>query len=205
MSLVFYYAPMSTAVVTHCALEELGIPYEKVKMDFQSGSLKKPEFLAINPNGSVPAIVHDGTPIFESAAIVIYLGETFGVEKGLYPAPGPKRAEALKWIVWANATLAATISRKSWASSDRIPAEQRNEAAAAVAVAEGDKHLGVLDAALAGKQWLLGDTFTLVDSHVSGFAGYASMVGFDTKKWTNLTAWLERASNRPANAAARQP
>ena len=101
MSLVFYYSPMSTAVVTHWILEELGIPYETVKVDFQKDT-KKPEYVKLNPNGAVPLIVHDGTPIFESAAIAIYLGETFGVEKGLFPAPGPKRGEALKWITAAD-------------------------------------------------------------------------------------------------------
>src|SRR5262249_14193766 len=67
MSLIFYYSPMSTAVATHWVLEELKIPYEKVKLDLQAGGTKKPDFLKINPNGVVPAIVHDGTAIFESA------------------------------------------------------------------------------------------------------------------------------------------
>ena len=102
MSLVFYYAPFSSAATVHSALEELGVPYEKVKIDLKANDQKKPAFLAINPNGKVPAIVHDGVAIFESAAIIIHLGETFGVEKNLFPAPGVKRAEALKWLVWCN-------------------------------------------------------------------------------------------------------
>src|SRR6185437_12360023 len=97
MSLVFYYSPFTSATTTHWALEELGIPYEKKKIDFKLDT-KKPDFLKMNPNGKVPLLVHDGTPIFESTAIIAYLGETFGVEKKLFPAPGPQRGQALMWM-----------------------------------------------------------------------------------------------------------
>jgi len=100
MSLTFYYSPQSSATPVHWTLEELGIPYEKVPIDLKTEQNKQPAFLKLNPNGKVPLIVHDGVPIFESAAIQIYLGETFGVDKGLFPAAGPRRGEAMKWIVW---------------------------------------------------------------------------------------------------------
>lgn len=205
MSLIFYYSPMSTAVVTHWALEELGIPYEKVRLDFQAGDTKKPEYLKINPNGVVPTIVHDGTPIFESAAIAIYLGETFGVEKGLFPAAGPKRGQAISWIVWANVTLGGAMNRFGAASSERIPAEQRNAKAAEAARADVEKAFAVLDGALAGKQWLLGDSFTLADAHVASFAAYSTFIGFDLKKYPNIAAWHGRATSRPGYAASMTP
>ena len=110
MALTFYYAPMSTATITAIVLEELGIPYKSVKLDIKAGDTKKPDFLKLNPNGKVPLVVHDDIPIFESAAITMYLGEQFGVEKKLYPAPGPKRGEAMKWIVWSNVTLASRFT-----------------------------------------------------------------------------------------------
>ena len=205
MSLVFYYAPMSTAVVSHWILEELGIPYEKVKLDISKGETKQPDFVKLNPNGAVPTIVHDGAPVFESAAITIYLGETFGADKGLFPAPGPQRGQALSWIVWANATLGGAINRHQLAASERIPAEQRNAKAAEVARAELERLFGVLDGALAGKQWLVGDGFSLVDAHVAAFVAYAGFVGFDTKPWASLDAWRTRATSRPAYATAMQP
>src|ERR1043165_2347013 len=101
MSLAFYYSQMSTAVITNLVLEELGVPCEKIQLDLRKGETHTAEFLKLNPNGKVPLIVHDGTPIWESAAITMYLGEMFGVEKNLYPAPGPKRGEAMKWVTWA--------------------------------------------------------------------------------------------------------
>lgn len=203
MSLVFYYSPMSTAVVTHWVLEELGIPYEKVKLDFATDT-KKPEFLKLNPNGAVPVIVHDGTPIFESAAIAIYLGETFGVEKGLFPAAGPQRGQALAWIVWANVTLGGAMGRYQF-SSERVPEEQRNAKAAEVARADVERLFGLLDGVLNGKQWIVGDSFSIVDAHVASFVSYAGMVGFDTKKHANLEAWRARATSRPGWAKVMQP
>jgi glutathione S-transferase len=204
MSLVFYYSPMSTAVVTYWVLEELGIPYEKVKVDFATDT-KKPEFLKLNPNGVVPVIVHDGTPIFESAAISIYLGETFGVEKGLFPAAGPQRGQALAWIVWANVTFGGAVGRHQFSASERVPAEQRNAKAAEVARAEVEKLFGILDGVLNGKQWLVGDAFSIVDAHVAAFVGYSTFIGFDTKPHANLEAWRARTAARPAWAKVMQP
>ncbi|MBA2540582.1 MAG: glutathione S-transferase, partial [Deltaproteobacteria bacterium] len=88
-TLTFYFAPMSTASITEGVLAELGVPCERVELDIQAGDTQQPTFLAINPNGRVPAIVHCGTAIWESAAITMYLGEVFGVSAGLYPELGP--------------------------------------------------------------------------------------------------------------------
>ena len=95
MSLVVHYAPMTSATRVLWALEELGVPYEKVRLDLAAGDQRKPEYLALNPNGKVPLLVHDGEPIFESLAILLHLGETFGVVRGLDPPPGAARARAL--------------------------------------------------------------------------------------------------------------
>ena len=103
MSLTFYYSPMSTAAITELVLAELDVPYEKVEIDLKKGETRKPEFLRLNPNGKVPLVVHDGIPIWESAAITMYLGEAFGVDRGLYPEPGTKRGEAMKWIALVGA------------------------------------------------------------------------------------------------------
>src|SRR6185437_3265067 len=95
MSLTFYYSPMSTAVITELVLDELAVPCERIRIDLKKGESRTPEFLRLNPNGKVPMLVHDGIPIWESVAITLYLGEIFGVAKGLYPEPGPERGEAM--------------------------------------------------------------------------------------------------------------
>ena len=76
MSLTFYFAPMSTATITDIVLEELQIPCERDRIDLAKKDTQKPEYLQLNPNGKVPLIVHDGTPIWESAAITAYSGAT---------------------------------------------------------------------------------------------------------------------------------
>ncbi len=187
MSLTFYYSPMSTAVVTNLVLEELGVPCEKVKVDIRNGDTRKPEFLRLNPNGKVPVVVHDGVAIWESAAIAMYLGETFGLEKNLYPAPGPKRGEAMKWIAWANVTLGEAVQRWMRNTSEWFPAEQHNAKAAEVAQADMQTCLGILNDALNGKQFLLGG-YTLADTHVNGFIDWLRYMKMDLSAYAHLSA-----------------
>src|SRR5262245_56724218 len=163
MGIVFYYTPMSSATRVHWALEELGVPYDKVKLDLSKGEQRQPEFLRLNPNGKVPTMVIDGQPVFESLAMLLYLGETFGVDKGLFPPPGPKRLEAFKWMAWGSVSLIEAGMRFLRNTSDRWPAEQRSLGAAEAARKELHDLLHVLDDALAGRQYLLGDSFSLAD------------------------------------------
>src|SRR5450432_2285619 len=157
MSLVYYYSPMSSAVRTTWAIEELSVPCERVLVDFRKNETKTPEFLKLNPNGKVPLLVVDGHAIFESLAILVHLGETYGVAKGLYPAPGVERAEWLKWIAWASASLLEPIQRYMVNTSERTPAELRNAKAGEVAAQDLEKMLTLLDSALAGRACLVGE------------------------------------------------
>jgi glutathione S-transferase len=198
MAITFYYAPMSSAAPTHWILEELGIPHEKVVVDLRAGDQKKPAFLKINPNGKVPVLVHDGVVIFESVAIAIHLGETYGVDRKLFPPPGLGRAEAIKWLVWCNASLGEAMSRYSHNTSEWFPAEQHNAKAAEAAKVDVTAHLAVLDQALQGKRYLLGDEFSLVDAHLASWVEYLDMLKFDTKAFPSLLAWSARCLARPA-------
>ena len=94
----FYYnlAPNPTKVAL--ALEEMGLPYELVPVDTRKGEQHTPAFLAINPNAKVPAIVDEGTAIFDSNAILLYLAEKTG--KFLGPKSGPARGEMLSWLMF---------------------------------------------------------------------------------------------------------
>jgi glutathione S-transferase len=210
MSLTFYFTPYSTASVTQAVLAELGTPCERIELSIGAGGTRTPEFLRVNPNGRVPTIVHDGTAIWESSAITLYLGEMFGVEKGLYPAPGPKRGEAMKWIIWANMVLAEAGGRLSAQmdgdgatqeeSPDWLPAELRSEAAALRARADITANLDILERTLDGKDFLLGN-YSLVDTHMQGFAGWLAMLGTDYSGYPGIAAWLGRCAARPALAA----
>ncbi len=181
MSLTFYFAPMSTASITEAVIAELGIPCDRVELNISAGDTKKPEFLKVNPNGKVPAIVHEGTAIWESSAITMYLGEVFGVDAQLYPALGPQRGEAMKWIAWSNVTLAA----------------------AAIAMEKAKAYLAdclrILNDGLAGRSFLIGD-YSLADTHLQAMVGWISSTEVDLAAFPNVTEWLKRCYDRPAIA-----
>ena len=198
MSLTFYGAPRSTASVTALVLEELAVPHEVVMLDIRSGATKKPEHKKLNPNGKVPVIVHDGAVVYESAAITMYLGETFGVAKDLWPAAGPKRGEALRWVTWSNVTLGEAIGRWLRNTTDWVPADQRNALAGEAGKKDMESCLGILDEGLAGRSFLLGSDYTLVDAHVSSFIVWVRGMKVDLSPWQNLDAWAKRCSSRPA-------
>jgi glutathione S-transferase len=205
MSITYYYAPMSTAVRTTWAIEELGVPCERVRVDIRKKETKTEAFLKLNPNGLVPLLVVDGTVIFESTAILLYLGETFGVDKGLYPPPGLKRAETLKWIIWANVGFYDPMSRWAHNTASYIPADQHNAKAAEAAKNDLGAAMSVLDNALAGKNYLVDDTFSLADLAASSFLGWLTFMGYDYSSFKNVKAWGDRCLARPAVVKTNTP
>jgi glutathione S-transferase len=200
MSLTFYFAPMSTASTVHWSLEELGIPYEAVKVDLKDPADKQKKLGPINPNLKVPVLVHDGTVVFESAAIQIYLGETFGVDKGLFPAPGRERGEALKWLVWTNVSLGDAVGRWQRNAGEYFPAEQRNAAAGVAGRKDLDQLIGVFEQELGDKSYVLGERISLVDFHLASFFQWMGFLGVDLTPFPKTKAWFERCSARPALA-----
>ena len=197
MSITFYFAPMSTASITQMVLAELAVPHEVVQLDIKKGETKTPEFLKLNPNGKVPLVIHEGTAIWESSAITMYLGETYGVEKKLYPAPGPKRGEAMKWIAWSNVTLGDAVARFTRNTMDWVPADERNAKTGENAKGDIGNCLRILDEGLDGKQFLLGE-YTLVDTHLNSFTSWMRHMKLDFAPYARLNAWSERCSARPA-------
>src|SRR5689334_11258645 len=196
MSLTFYWAPRSTAGLTELVIEELGVRVERVALEVGK-TTQSPDYLKINPNGKVPCLVHDGTAIWESAAITMYLGETFGVEKKLYPAAGPKRGEAMKWVTWTNVTLGDAVMRFTRNTMDWVPAEQHNAKAAEVAKKDIANCLRILDESLEGKQFLVGD-YSLADCHLNSFVDWLRHMKIDFTPYARLNAWGQRCCARPA-------
>ena len=205
MPLTYYYAPMSTAVRTTWAIEEFGVPCERVKLDIRKRETKTEAFLKLNPNGVVPLLVVDGVPIFESTAILLYLGETYGVEKGLYPPPGLKRAETLKWVIWANVGFFDPMNRWAHNTASYIPAEQHNAKAAEAAKKDLGAAMQILEDALAGKSYLVDDKFSLADLAASSFLGWLMFMGYDYSSFKNVTAWGKRCLGRPAAEKTNAP
>lgn len=204
MSITFYYSPQSNATRVRWSLMELGVPHEIVRLDLRAGDQKKPDFLALNPNGKVPTIVLDGTPMFESVAIQLALGERYGVEKGLWPALGsPEHLTAMTWLIWGQVTLGGTLFKYLQNTSEWIPAELHHAKQAEQAMEELRKLLGILDGRLAGRQYLTGDRFTLADLDLASVLGWGLMVAkVDISGLANVQGWLSRCNERPAAKAA---
>ncbi len=203
MSITFYYTPQSNATRIFTSLVELGIPHETVKVDLRAGDQRKPEFLALNPNGKVPTIVIDGTPMFECVAIQIALGERYGVEKGLWPQLGsPAHLDALTWLVWAQVSLGGAMFNYMNNTSDWIPKERHNAAQAEHSRTEMVSLLRMLDARLDGRDYITGERFTLVDVDVASVLGWGLyMTKVDISELKHLQAWLGRCTQRPSFAS----
>lgn len=201
MSLTFYFSPMSTASITSLILEELEVPCERVLVDIRAGGTKTEEFLKLNPNGKVPVIVHDGKVICESAAITIYLGETFGVERKLFPAPGPERGQAMQWIVWTNVSIGAAVGLYARSTSDWFPKEQHNAATAKAALEEIHGCLKILNDHLHDRDYLLG-SYTLADAHLKSLSDWMRHLHIDFAPYERVNAWADRITKRPAHARA---
>lgn len=205
MSIKFFYTPQSSADRVHGTLHALGVPYEEVRVNLRAGEQRTPEFLAINPNGKVPTLILDGTPMFESVAIQIALGERYGVEKGLWPALGsPEHLTALTWLAWGQVALGGAISRYMQNTADWFPKEQHNAPQAAAAVAETRGLLAILDRHLEGRGFLTGERCTLADLDIAATLGWGlMMLKIAPTDFPNLAGWLERASKHlPQHSAS---
>ena len=200
MSITFYYNPQSSAARVQLTLEELGIPYEKVLVDLHAQDQKKPEFLALNPNGKVPTIVIDGQPMFESIAIQIALGERYGVARGLWPALGSaEHLQALTWLCWGQVSLGTPLFKYMYNVSDWAPAEQRSAKQAEAALVEVHQGLKILDTRLGERGNILHDRWSLVDADLTSVLGWSVQMGnLDISAYPHLRAWMGRSVERPA-------
>ena len=197
MSIVFYWHPMSSATPIACALAELNVPHERVKVDIHTGEQRHPDYLALNPNGKVPTLTVDGAPLFEALAIQLWLGHRFGVERGLWPAGGtPEALQALSWCAWAYVTYGAVVTRLHVATLGEEAL--RNPAHAKAATQALSDLLAVLDARLATQPWMLGTDYSLVDLVVGSVLGYTMFLGVPVNAHPHVQAWLTKVQARPA-------
>lgn len=198
MTLKVYGQAQSRAVRTLWMVEELGVPYDHVKTSF-AGDAKSPELLAVNPNGRIPAIDDDGLPVWESMAINLYLARRFGGP--LAPRDLKEEALALQWSFWVMTEVEKTLLQALFHRTGMMGAEKSAEKCEQC-LAELAKPFGVLDQALAGREYLVDDRFTVADLNVASVLLWAKMVRADLSAFPALAAWLERCTARPALARA---
>jgi glutathione S-transferase len=178
--------------------EELGIPYAHLPIEIGAAGARAPEFAGLNPNGRLPFIVDGDFVLFESLAITLYLAKKHSAGK-LYPGSLHGEALAWQWSFWAISEVDRGVNIWSL-HAVRLPPDERDadlrEAALKVIAAP----FGVLDAALTGKRYLLGDDFTVADLNVAAVISRA--IDMDLSTVPSLKAWLTRCLERPAARTA---
>lgn len=198
MALKVYGQAQSRAIRALWMVEELGVPYEHVPIRFGTDT-RSAEFLKINPNGRVPAIDDDGFCVFESMAINLYLAKRFGGP--LAPADVHEEAVALQWSFWVMTEVEKTLLQALFHKTGMMGAE-KSDTKAAEQLALLDAPFKVLDAALQGKEWLMGGRFTVADLNVASVLLWSKMARADLSAHPALQAWLGRCLARPALARA---
>jgi glutathione S-transferase len=178
--------------------KELGIDHEHIPVEIGSAGARTPEFLAINPNGRLPAIEDDGLVLFESLAITLYLAKKHSSGR-LYPGTLAGEAKAWQWTLWALTEVDRGVNIWSL-HAVRLPPDERDAAKRDEALAVLAAPFKVLDDALAGRRYLLDDDFTVADLNVAAVISRA--VDMDLSVVPNLKAWLARCLERPAARAA---
>ncbi len=203
--LQLYSLPTPNGVKVSIMLEEIGLPYEVHVIDFNKGDQRTAEFLSLNPNGKIPAILDpDGPggeplPLFESGAILQYLAEKTGQ---FLPADAARRYETIQWLHFQGGGIGPMFGQLGFFNKfagreyeDKRPLQRY--------VGESKRLLGVLETRLAGRQWIMDEDYTIADismlgwvRNLIGFYEARELVAFDSLK--EVPAWLERGLARPA-------
>jgi GST-like protein len=200
-----YGLPTPNGVKVSIMLEETGLPYEAHLVDIMKNESWTPEFLSLNPNGKIPAIIDPDGPggkpiaLFESGAILVYLADKTGK---FIPADPAGRYETLAWVMWQMGAVGPMFGQLGFFHrfagkdfEDKRPRDRYRD--------ESKRLLGVLETRLADRPWIMGDEYTIADiatlgwvRNLVGFYGARELVDFDSLK--HVPAWLERGVARPA-------
>jgi glutathione S-transferase len=193
-----YGTSKSRALRSLWAIEETGIDYTHVPTHFMNDS-KTPEYLAVNPNGRIPALVDGDLRLFESMAINLYLAKQYG--GALYPRDTGAEAHAWQWSVWAISEI-EPLQMQIVVQRLFVPKDKQDARVVENAMKGLQRPLKVLDAHLADRSWLLGSAFTVADINLAGVMQLMKMVSIDISNHAHVQRWLDTAAARPALARA---
>jgi glutathione S-transferase len=178
---------------------ELGLDYEHVPIEIGEAGARRPPYLAINPNGRLPAIDDGGFTLWESLAITLYLAKKHAAGR-LYPTTLEGEAKTWQWSLWSVQEVDRGVNIWSL-HAVRLPPADRDPQRLAEALKVLEPPFKVLDGALAGRSYLLGEDFTVADLNVAAVISRA--LDMDLSATPRLEDWLARCLERPAARAAR--
>ena len=191
-----YYAPQTRATRPRWMLEEIGAPYELVRLQLSKGEHKQPEHLKIHPHGAVPAFSDDEVTMFESAAICAYLADKFPDKRLAPPLGSPQRGLYYQWLVYSMATMEPPVL-KVFLNTRMLAEEKRSPAVAEEGRAQWKDVARVVQQAVEGKAFLLGEQFTAADVMVGSILGWSGFMGL-LEGFPGLQAYVGRLTSRPA-------
>ncbi|MGV0033757.1 MAG: glutathione S-transferase family protein [Candidatus Azotimanducaceae bacterium WSBS_2022_MAG_OTU7] len=193
MTTTIYGVSGSRAIRSLWAIEEAGVEYTHVATHFFKDS-KTDEYLSVNPNGRIPALVDGDVTLFESMAINLYLTKKYA--PALYPNADSEQAKAIQWSVWAISEIEPQqmqIVVQKFFNRDNI-----DQSVIDSATKNLQRPLAVLNEHLAGRQYLLGETFSVADLNVAGVMLLMQMIEFDLSAYPNIKNWTDRCYARDA-------
>ncbi len=205
MSLTLYFGPGACSFVPHVMLEATEQAFDARMLKLHKGEQNEAEFLALNPNGQVPVLVHDGQAITQIVAIVLHLDALFP-HLGFLPASGVARTQALSLLAWMNNTMHATFSHV-FMPYKFSPDEAAQHSIKATARERYVQHLQQLQAQVeqrlaTGQPWLAGDHLGPLDAYALTLLRWGTLAGIAPEQHPALWAFVQRVAQAPAVARA---
>jgi glutathione S-transferase len=190
-----YGSKLGSAFRCHVLMLEMGIKYEEVKVDFEKGDQFKPEYLKLNPNGKIPCIVDGDFVLWESMAINKYVATKYNSD--LLGKTPEENALIDQWSYWSilevQSNLYTIAFQNFW-----VPEGERDEKVIKKATDEASKVLKILDNQLEGKEFILGNRFTLADINVASCVLVADFAKYDYSAYKNVSNWIAKLNKRPS-------
>jgi glutathione S-transferase len=197
--LTFFYAPHSCARAVHIALEEAGLAYEGVPMSLPAGDQRRPEYLAINPKGRVPALVTEQGVLTETPAILTYLAQLNPDSVLALPSDPFRFAQIQSFNLYLCATLHVAHAHKQrgtrWADDPAAIAEMKRKVPESVGAC-----FELIESTLFSGPWVMGETFTIFDPYLFVFAEWMEGDGVDPARFPKVLDHRTRMAARPAVA-----
>jgi glutathione S-transferase len=191
-----YHFPSPNPQKVTFALHELGLECEIIPVDLSKGEQRTPQFLALNPFGRVPVLVDESLTLWESHAILAYLGEKTGK---LWPATAAGRADALRWMFFLAQHISPSATDLAF---NRIAVKLLGIPGDQDAIARGEKTLpaviGIIEGQLAKGKWILGNEFSLVDCDYTPVLNVIEKAGLSYRDFPKVQAYLDACRSRPA-------
>jgi glutathione S-transferase len=199
MAPILHYYPGNASMTPHVLLREIGVPFRLQLVDRTQAAHKSAAYLKLNPNGLIPVLEHDDLVLYETAAIVLHLVDSFP-QAGLAPPVGtPQRAEFYKWLVWLSSSLQALMPHYFY--SDRMVAPG-NAAGAAEVKAQAEARIAALvdqiEARLGDRRWMMGERYSALDPYTFMLCRWTRGMQRPARTLPHLGPWLQTMLERPA-------